>query len=70
MDLQTVFYVVGIVFMVVMLILVGLLLTAVLVIRARILAVERSIEHKFNRIKLATSGLSVLPMLFKRFVRR
>lgn len=45
MDLQTAFYIVGIIFMGVMLLLMLVLLAAVLVIRAKINALHRHIEQ-------------------------
>jgi hypothetical protein len=46
MDLETAFYIIGIVFMSVMLLLVITLLVAVLVIRSKITAINRHIEEK------------------------
>ena len=48
MDLQTVFYVVALIYMVLMLILFLVLIVAVLVIRAKVNAIHRYIEEKFG----------------------
>jgi uncharacterized membrane protein len=48
MDLQTAFYVVGLIFMVLMLILFLVLVVAVLVIRAKVNAIHRHIEDKLS----------------------
>lgn len=48
MDLQTAFYVVGIVFMGLMLILFVVLVIAVLVIRAKVNAIHRHVEERLS----------------------
>jgi pilus assembly protein TadC len=48
MDLQSTFYVVGIVFMSLMLILFVVSVIALLVIRAKVNAIQRHIEEKFT----------------------
>lgn len=48
MDLQTAFYVVGLIFMGLMLILFLVLVVAVLVIRAKVNAIHRHIEEKLS----------------------
>lgn len=48
MELETVFYVIGIIFMTVMLVLVIALVTAVFVIRAKIVAMHDKIEQKLS----------------------
>jgi hypothetical protein len=48
MDLQTAFYVVGLIFMGLMLVLLLVLVVAVLVIRAKINAIHRHIEEKLS----------------------
>ncbi len=55
MDLQNVFYIVGIVFMGLMLIILGCLVVAVFVIRSKITAVHKMIEEKLNFINKFTS---------------
>ncbi len=57
MTLQDTFYILGIVFMSVMLILIIVLLAAVLVIRNKIVTIQRHIQEKFEGIsQLASSG--------------
>ncbi|MEO6513591.1 MAG: hypothetical protein ABIR37_02775 [Candidatus Saccharimonadales bacterium] len=48
MDLQTAFYVVGLIFMGLMLVLFMILIVAVLVIRAKVNAIHRHIEEKLG----------------------
>lgn len=48
MDLQTAFYVVGLIFMGLMLVLFLVLIVAVLVIRAKVNAIQRHIEEKLS----------------------
>jgi hypothetical protein len=48
MDLQTTFYVVGLIYMGLMLVLFLILVVAVLVIRAKVNAIHRYIEEKFS----------------------
>jgi hypothetical protein len=62
MELETVFYVVGIIFMTVMLILVAMIVAALLVIRARIVAIHDSIEGKISKV---TNVYAVLTAAFK-----
>jgi hypothetical protein len=50
MDLQSTFYVVGIVFMSLMLILFVVSVIALLVIRAKVNAIQRHIEDKFSAL--------------------
>lgn len=50
MDLQTTFYVVGIVFMGLMLILFVVLVVAVLVIRAKVNAIHHHVEEKLGSV--------------------
>lgn len=50
MDLQSTFYVVGIVFMSLMLILFIVSVVALLVIRAKVNAIQRHIEEKFTTL--------------------
>lgn len=48
MELETVFYIIGIIFMGLMLIIMVSIAIAVLVIRAKIVAIERSISEKLH----------------------
>lgn len=50
MDLQTTFYIVGIIFMGLMLILLCVLVAAVLVIRAKVNAIHRHVEDKLSGV--------------------
>ena len=61
MDLQTTFYVVGIVFMGLMLILFIVLVIAVLVIRAKVNAIHRHVEDKLGGvISLIENGAKIV----------
>lgn len=61
MDLQSTFYVVGIIFMGLMLILLLVLVAAVLVIRAKINAIHRHIEDKLSpMMNLFESGSKIV----------
>ena len=61
MTLESVFYVMGIVFMALMFILLTILVVAVLVIRAKINAIHRHIEDKFEHIvSLVESGSKIV----------
>ena len=66
MDLQTAFYVVGIVFMGLMLILFVVLLIAVLVIRAKVNAIHRHVEEKLGAALSFFEGGAILVNKVKR----
>ena len=61
MDLQTAFYVVGLIFMGLMLILFLVLIVAVLVIRAKVNAIHRHIEEKLSgALSLIEGGTKIV----------
>lgn len=61
MDLQSAFYVVGLIFMGLMLILFLVLVVAVLVIRAKVNAIHRHIEEKLSTaLGLIESGTKIV----------
>lgn len=61
MELQTIFYIVGIIFMSLMLILFIALVAAVFVIRAKINAIHQQIEQKLSVVTgLASKGADVV----------
>lgn len=61
MDLQSTFYVVGIIFMGLMLVLLLVLLATVLVIRAKINAIHRHIEEKLSvAVNLFENGSKIV----------
>ena len=65
-DLQTAFYIVGIVFMGLMLLLVLVAVTAILVIRSKIVHIQRHIEDRLHTAKeLAQKGEAVVSTLKK-----
>lgn len=70
MDLQTTFYILGIIFMAVMLILVFAILIAVLVIKAKVNKVHRMIDEKVNTVKNVAEKLSMALSAFKHFAKR
>jgi hypothetical protein len=49
-GLQEAFYIMGIIFMSVMLILIALLISAVFVIRAKVINIEHNIQHKIDEV--------------------
>jgi uncharacterized BrkB/YihY/UPF0761 family membrane protein len=49
-GLEETFYILGIIFMVIMLVLIGLLLISVIVIRAKVNKIQQNIEEKINSI--------------------
>lgn len=49
-DLEMAFYIIGIVFMSLMLILLIALVIAVFVIRSKVIAIQRQIEHKIDTV--------------------
>lgn len=67
MQLETVFYVMSIIFMSVMLILIALLLAAVLVIKAKINKVHDTIEAKVDQAKSLTSKFTIALNTIKFF---
>lgn len=61
MELQTAFYIVGIVFMGVMLVIILAILVAVLVIRAKINAIHRHIEERLGTaLSLIENGSKIV----------
>jgi hypothetical protein len=70
MDLQTTFYIVAIVYMAIMLIILLALLVAVLVIRAKITALENTIKTKLGKVTdIATKATSIFAVA-KSVLRR
>ncbi len=64
MELEAAFYIFAIVFMSIVLILLVALTVAVLVIRSKILAIERQVEAKIERIStVVAKGRTVLRIL-------
>lgn len=57
MDLQTAFYTLGIIFMVIMLLLIAALLVAVVRIRAQILKIQSNIDERIAQVKLVTDNV-------------
>lgn len=65
-DLQTAFYIVGIVFMGLMLLLGLVLVATVVVIRIKIVAIHRHVEEKFGQvINWAEKGSAVIEAIKK-----
>ena len=65
-DLQTAYYIIGIVFMSLMLLIGLILVVAVLVIRTKINAIHRNIEAKLDQVtEWADKGSAVLGVLKK-----
>lgn len=65
-DLQTAFYIVGIIFMGLMLLLALVIVVAVLVIRAKINAIHRRVEEKLGHVaEWAEKGSAVLGTIKK-----
>jgi hypothetical protein len=60
MDLQSAFYVVGIIFMGLMLVLFVVLVIAVLVIRAKVNAIHRHVEERLGSVLSLVEGGSKL----------
>jgi hypothetical protein len=69
-TLQTVFYVVGIVYMVVGLIVLLGILSAVLVIKAKINKVHDAVDQKINQVKNVSAQASLILSTIRRFVKR
>ena len=70
MELETAFYITGIVFMVTMLLLVIAMLAAVLVIKAKIEHVQHEISTKVNAVRdVADRGAAILGTI-KHFVKK
>ncbi len=66
MDLQNAFYIIGIVFMGLMLVILIALIASVFIIRARIVAIHNMIESKLNLISgLGAKGSAVLKAIKK-----
>lgn len=70
MDLQTVFYIIGIVFMVIMILLIATLVAAVFVIRSKIISLEATILQKFAAVAKVTSKGSMALYALRYFLRR
>lgn len=70
MDLQTAFYIIGIVFMGLMIILILALLAAVMVIKAKINKVHDMVDEKVNKIKSVTNKVTVGLNTLRYFVKR
>jgi hypothetical protein len=61
MELQTAFYIIGIVFMSLMLVLLIALVVAVFVIRAKIISIHDQIEDKLNTVgAIATASSEII----------
>jgi hypothetical protein len=69
-DLQTAFYIVGIIFMGVMLLLVFGILAAVLVIKTKINHMHQMVNEKVNAVKDATAKLTAIFGTVRHFVKR
>lgn len=70
MDLQTAFYILGIIFMSMMLVIMLILLAAVLVIRTKINALHRRIEHELGgALGLVANGSKIFDKI-KRAVTK
>lgn len=69
-DLQTTFYIVGIIYMGVMLLLFVALLAAVLVIKAKINAVHRMIDEKVTKVKNMSDKAMKIFNTARFFVKR
>ena len=70
MELQTTFYIIGIIFMVVMLLLIIGIFAAVLVIKAKINHVHQTITDKVNAVKGVTDKGASLFRVASHFVKR
>ena len=70
MELQTTFYVLGIIFMALMLVLIFALLIAVLVIKRKINHVHDVIEAKVNTVKDVADKVATGLRTVKNFVKR
>jgi len=69
MDLQSAFYILGIIFMAVMLLLMVGILVAVLVIKAKINHLHQTVTEKIDKVKNVTDKGSTLIRTALRFVR-
>lgn len=69
-GLQTAFYIVGLVFMGINLILIIALLSAVLVIKSKINKVHDAINERVDRVKDITTKASLILRTLKHFARR
>jgi hypothetical protein len=69
-DLQTTFYIVGIVYMAIMLLLLVAILAAVLVIKTKINHVHQMIDEKVDAVKNVTTKLATVFGTARHFVKR
>lgn len=69
-DLQTAFYIIAIVYMGVMFIMMIVLLIIALVIKSKIDAARRTVDHKVAQAKAAARKATFFFKTFKYFVRR
>ena len=70
MELETAFYIIGIVFMGLMIILIMALLAAVLVIKAKINKVHDMVDERVSQVKSVTNKLAMGFGMIKQFVKR
>lgn len=70
MELQTAFYIIGIVFMGLMIIMFIALLAAVLVIKAKINKAHDMLSEKMSKVTNFTSNISMGIAMLKRFVKK
>lgn len=70
MELQTAFYIIGIVFMGLMIILIIALLAAVLVIKAKINKVHEMVDERLNQAKSVATKLSMGLSVLKHFAKK
>ena len=70
MELQTTFYIVGLVFMGIMLILIFAILAAVLVIKAKINHVHQLIDEKVNAVKDVFDKAATAVRTVQHFVKK
>jgi len=69
-GLETAFYIVGLVFMGLMLLLVFAILTAVLVIKSKINHLHNTINEKVNNVKDAAAKVTAILGTVRHFVKR
>lgn len=69
MELQTAFYIVGLVFMGLMIILIVALLAAVLVIKAKVDKVHDMVNERVDQVKSLGSKVSLGLAFIRRFVK-
>lgn len=70
MELETTFYIVGILYMVVMLALTIALVTAVLVIKHKINKIHQMVDEKVAKATAVAGRVSAVFSTFRQFVRR